>query len=52
MQELVVSSLTVAQEVGAATEQQLASMEEISSNAQMLADQAETLQNKMNHFKL
>ena len=27
-------------------------MEEISSNAQMLSDQVETLQNKMNHFKL
>ena len=52
VQELVVSTSTVAQEAGAATEQQLASIEEISSNAQMLAEQAETLQNKMNHFKL
>lgn len=52
VQELVVSTSTVAQEAGAATQQQLASMEEISSNAEMLAEQAETLQNKMNHFKL
>ena len=41
-----------ANDTSAATEEQLAANEEISANAQSLADLAETLQNKVSHFKL
>lgn len=41
-----------ASDTSAATEQQLAANEEISSNAQSLADLAEKLQNKVSHFNL
>ena len=39
-------------DTSAATEEQLAANEEISSNAQSLADLAEQLQNEVSHFKL
>ncbi|WP_411747161.1 methyl-accepting chemotaxis protein [Psychrobacillus psychrotolerans] len=41
-----------ASDTSAATEQQLAANEEISSNAQFLADLAEKLQNEVSHFKI
>lgn len=41
-----------ANDTSAATEEQLAANEEISSNAQALADLAERLQNEVSHFKL
>lgn len=41
-----------ASDTSATTEQQLAANEEISSNAQSLADLAEKLQNKVSHFNL
>ena len=41
-----------ASDTSAATEEQLAANEEISSNAQSLADLAEQLQNEVSHFKL
>ncbi|MFJ7825252.1 methyl-accepting chemotaxis protein [Psychrobacillus sp. NPDC096623] len=41
-----------ANETSAATEEQLAATEEISSNAQILADLAEALQNNVSHFKI
>lgn len=41
-----------ANDTSSATEQQLASNEEITSNAQSLANLAETLQNNVSHFKI
>lgn len=52
VQALVSATSEASQEVGAATEQQLAATEEISANAQVLADLAEKLHSDMNHFKL
>ena len=41
-----------ASDTSAATEQQLATNEEITSNAQSLTNLAEKLQNKVSHFNL
>ncbi|MEK3994170.1 methyl-accepting chemotaxis protein [Psychrobacillus sp. FSL K6-2365] len=52
VQTLATQAADGASDTSAATEQQLAANEEISSNAQSLADLAEKLQNEVSHFKL
>ncbi|QUG40804.1 methyl-accepting chemotaxis protein [Psychrobacillus sp. INOP01] len=52
VQTLATHAADGASDTSAATEQQLAANEEISSNAQSLADLAEKLQNEVSHFKL
>ncbi|MER2076752.1 methyl-accepting chemotaxis protein [Psychrobacillus psychrotolerans] len=52
VQTLATQAADGASDTSAATEQQLAANEEISSNAQFLADLAEKLQNEVSHFKI
>lgn len=52
VQSLATQAADGASDTSAATEQQLAANEEISSNAQFLADLAEKLQNEVSHFKI
>lgn len=52
VQTIATHAADSASDTSAATEQQLAANEEISSNAQSLADLAEQLQNEVSHFKL
>jgi len=52
VQTIATQAADGASNTSAATEQQLAANEEISSNAQSLADLAEKLQNKVSHFNL
>lgn len=52
VQRLASHAADGANDTSAATEQQLAANEEITSNAQVLADLAEALQNNVSHFKL
>ena len=52
VQQLATKTADTASDTSAATEQQLASTEEISHNAQALSDLAERLQHDVNHFKL
>ena len=52
VQRLAKQAADGANDTSAATEEQLAATEEISSNAQVLADLAETLQNNVSHFKI
>lgn len=52
VQTLATQAADGASDTSAATEQQLAANEEISSNAQSLADLAEKLQNEVSHFKI
>lgn len=52
VQSLASTAADGASDTSAATEQQLAANEEISSNAQYLADLAEKLQNEVSHFKI
>lgn len=52
VQTLATHAADGASDTSAATEQQLAANEEISSSAQSLADLAEKLQNEVSHFKL
>ncbi|TQR17639.1 methyl-accepting chemotaxis protein [Psychrobacillus soli] len=52
VQRLATHAADGANDTSAATEQQLAANEEITSNAQALADLAEVLQNNVSHFKL
>lgn len=52
VQRLATHAADGANDTSAATEEQLAANEEISSNAQTLADLAEELQNNVSHFKL
>ena len=52
VQTLATQAADGASDTSAATEQQLAANEEISANAQFLADLAEKLQNEVSHFKL
>ena len=52
VQTIATHAADSASDTSAATEQQLAANEEISSNAQSLADLAERLQNEVSHFKL
>lgn len=52
MQQLALNAVDQATDTSAATEQQLASNEEIASNAQSLANLAETLQMKVQQFKI
>ena len=52
VQTLATQAADGASDTSAATEEQLAANEEISSNAQSLADLAEKLQNEVSHFKI
>lgn len=52
VQQLAKQTADTASDTSAATEQQLASTEEISHNAQALSELAESLQQDVNHFKL
>lgn len=52
VQKLAKLAADGANDTSAATEQQIAANEEISSNAQALADLAEALQNNVSHFKI
>lgn len=52
VQRLATQAADGANDTSAATEEQLAANEEITSNAQVLADLAETLQNNVSHFKI
>ncbi|MEK3978400.1 methyl-accepting chemotaxis protein [Psychrobacillus sp. FSL K6-2836] len=52
VQTIAAHAADSASDTSAATEQQLAANEEISANAQSLADLAEKLQNKVSHFNL
>ena len=52
VQRLATLAADGASDTSAATEQQIAANEEISSNAQALADLAEALQNNVSHFKI
>lgn len=52
VQSLATQAADGASDTSAATEQQLAANEEISTNAQFLADLAEKLQNEVSHFKI
>ncbi|WP_419958146.1 methyl-accepting chemotaxis protein [Psychrobacillus psychrotolerans] len=52
VQTIATHAADSASDTSAATEQQLAANEEISSNAQSLADLAEKLQNEVSHFKI
>ncbi|SDM43553.1 methyl-accepting chemotaxis protein [Psychrobacillus sp. OK028] len=52
VQRLAAQAAEGANDTSAATEEQLAATEEITSNAQVLADLAETLQNNVSHFKI
>ncbi|SER65065.1 methyl-accepting chemotaxis protein [Psychrobacillus sp. OK032] len=52
VQRLATHAADGANDTSAATEEQLAANEEITSNAQALADLAEKLQNDVSHFKL
>lgn len=52
VQRLATLAADGANDTSAATEQQIAANEEISSNAQALADLAEVLQNNVSHFKI
>lgn len=52
VQRLAILAADGANDTSAATEQQIAANEEISSNAQALADLAEALQNNVSHFKI
>ena len=52
VQTLATHAADGASDTSAATEQQLAANEEISTNAQSLADLAEKLQNEVSHFKI
>ncbi|MEK5206272.1 methyl-accepting chemotaxis protein [Psychrobacillus sp. FSL H8-0510] len=52
VQSLATQAADGASDTSAATEQQLAANEEISSNAQFLADLAEKLKNEVSHFKI
>ena len=52
VQRLATHAADGANDTSAATEEQLAANEEITSNAQVLADLAEVLQNNVSHFKL
>ncbi|QUG40802.1 methyl-accepting chemotaxis protein [Psychrobacillus sp. INOP01] len=52
VQRLATLAADGANDTSAATEQQIAANEEISSNAQALADLAEALQNNVSHFKI
>ena len=52
VQTIATHAADSASDTSAATEQQLAANEEISANAQSLADLAEQLQNKVSHFNL
>lgn len=52
VQRLATLAADGANETSAATEQQIAANEEISSNAQVLANLAEALQNNVSHFKI
>ena len=52
VQQLAAQTANTASDTSAATEEQLASTEEISHNAQALSDLAERLQQEVNHFKL
>ncbi len=52
VQELAAQTADTASDTSAATEQQLASTEEISHNAQALSELAERLQQDVTHFKL
>lgn len=52
VQSLATQAADGASDTSGATEQQLAANEEISSNAQFLADLAEKLKNEVSHFKI
>lgn len=52
VQRLATLAADGASDTSATTEQQIAANEEISSNAQALADLAEALQNNVSHFKI
>ncbi|TQR17389.1 methyl-accepting chemotaxis protein [Psychrobacillus vulpis] len=52
VQRLAALAADGANDTSAATEEQLAANEEITSNAQSLADLAEVLQNNVSHFKI
>ncbi|WP_427138378.1 methyl-accepting chemotaxis protein [Psychrobacillus psychrodurans] len=52
VQKLATHAADGASDTSAATEQQLAANEEISSSAQSLADLAEKLQNEVSHFRI
>lgn len=52
VQQLAIQASDEAQSTSAATEEQLAANEEISSSAQALAELAEQLQQDMNHFRV
>lgn len=52
VQQLAAQTTNTASDTSAATEEQLASTEEISHNAQALSELAERLQQDVNHFKL
>ena len=52
VQELAVESSEAAQSTSAATEQQLAANQEISSSAQLLAELSEKLQSDMRRFRV
>jgi len=52
VQRLATLAADGANDTSAATEQQIAANEEISANAQALADLAEALQNNVSHFKI
>lgn len=52
VQTLATQAADGASDTSAATEQQLAANEEITTNAQSLADLAEKLQNEVSHFKI
>ena len=52
MEELAIQAAAEAQSTSAATEEQLAANEEITSSSQTLAELAEQLQNDMSRFKV
>ncbi|SOC40983.1 methyl-accepting chemotaxis protein [Ureibacillus acetophenoni] len=52
VQQLAKKAAESANETNSATEEQLATTEEITTNAQSLAELAEKLQSKVNHFKI